>query len=64
MSFDTGARFSRSTLLVGIDLSSAGAPCAHPATVKVVARITAAAAWIENLMLQFRLIYFLVALAM
>src|ERR1700693_5049876 len=56
ISFDTGARFSRSTLLVGIDLSWAGSPWPHPVAAKAAARSTAAAACLENLKLTVRLI--------
>src|SRR5580704_8649541 len=58
MSFETGARFSRSTLLVGIDLSSADPPWLHPVATKEVARITATAACIKKLILKVRLIDF------
>src|ERR1700694_745524 len=61
MSFDTGARFRRSTLLGGIDLSWADSPWLHPVAAKGVARIAATAACIENLMRTLRLIDFLVA---
>src|SRR5580692_3790488 len=56
MSFETGARFSRSTLLVGIDLSAAGAPWVHPVVATVAAKSAAAAARIENPIVMSRLI--------
>src|SRR5580704_4278148 len=60
-SVETGARFSRSTLLVGMDLSWAGSPWLHPETADVAARMTAAAACAEKRKLILRLIDFLTA---
>jgi hypothetical protein len=56
MSFETGARFSRSTLLLGIDLSCAASPWLHAHAASAVARMTAAAAWVENRFFVSRLI--------
>src|ERR1700690_408448 len=56
MSFETGARFSRSTLLVGIDLSWAPSPWLQPVAANATARSTAAAARVENLKLMLSLI--------
>ena len=56
MSLDTGARLSRSTLLVGVDLSCPASPWLHADAASATARITAAAARFENCFVVLRFI--------
>src|SRR5579863_355506 len=56
ISFETGARLSRSTLLVGMDLSSPGAPWPSALTENAAARAKAADARIKNVNFALRFI--------
>src|SRR5450631_4244680 len=56
MSFETGARFSRSTLLLGMDLSCAASSWLHAHVASAAARTTTTTACVENRFFVLRLI--------
>src|SRR5579872_934392 len=62
MSLETGARFRRSTLLVGVDLSCADSPWLQAAAESAIARRTAADPRRKNLEFSVCFIDFLIAL--